>query len=156
VQRRIVREALQRGEGAQGLKIARALAMATYRSAAEFKARFSGAPLRTTDGFRFPVEDYLFARGEDYAERYQPASFLRLSESIDLHAVAAQYIHTPSTLIAVREDQLVPLSDMQALRERLAGPCHFVEISSIYGHDAFLKEGATLNPIVERALAESL
>ena len=38
VQRQIVREAIARGDGASGLKLARALAMATYRSAVEFAA----------------------------------------------------------------------------------------------------------------------
>jgi homoserine O-acetyltransferase/O-succinyltransferase len=154
VQRRIVREALERGAGPEGLKLARALAMATYRSSKEFAARFDGEPVRAVDGFRFPVEDYLFSRGEDYASRYQPASFLRLSESIDLHRVDAQKIRTPATLIAIREDQLVPLADMQRLRDRLRGPCRWEEVESIYGHDAFLKEGALLNPLFERALAE--
>ena len=40
--------------------------------------------------FVFPVEQYLFARGRDYAARYLPESFLCLSESIDLHAVDAR------------------------------------------------------------------
>jgi homoserine O-acetyltransferase/O-succinyltransferase len=154
VQRRIVREALERGEGAQGLKLARALAMATYRSSKEFAARFGGEPVRTADGFRFPVEDYLFSRGENYAGRYQPVSFLRLSESIDLHHVDGRNIATPTTLIAIKEDQLVPIADMQRLRGRLRGPCRWEEVESIYGHDAFLKEGALLNPLVTRALAE--
>jgi homoserine acetyltransferase len=38
--------------------------MATYRSAREFEERFSGEPERTPDGFRFPVESYLVARGQ--------------------------------------------------------------------------------------------
>jgi homoserine O-acetyltransferase/O-succinyltransferase len=146
---------LQRGAGAEGLVVARALAMATYRTPAEFAARFRAAPVRTAEGFRFPIEDYLFARGENYAGRYQAASFVCLSESIDLHAVSAEHIATPATLIAVREDQLVPKVDMEALKTRLGAGCHFVELSSIFGHDAFLKEGAELKPIIENALAEN-
>ena len=46
VQRQIVREAIARGDGAAGLKLARALAMATYRSPIEFAIRFGGAPQR--------------------------------------------------------------------------------------------------------------
>jgi homoserine O-acetyltransferase/O-succinyltransferase len=154
VQRRIVRDALQRGAGAEGLVVARALAMATYRSPAEFAARFRAAPVRSAAGFRFPVEDYLFARGENYAGRYQAASFVCLSESIDLHAISAERIATSATLIAVREDQLVPILDIQALKTRLGAGCRCIEINSIFGHDAFLKEGAVLKPLIERALAE--
>lgn len=147
LQRRVLKFALAQGEGREGLKLARALAMATYRSPEEFAARFRVPPRATDDGFRFAVEDYLFARGEDYAAHYEPQSYLSLSESIDLHAVAAGRITTPATLIAVREDQLVPLADMRALAARLAGPAHLVEISSIYGHDAFLKEADQLRSV---------
>jgi homoserine O-acetyltransferase/O-succinyltransferase len=154
VQRQIIREALARGDGAAGLKLARALAMATYRSSVEFSLRFGGAPTRLADRFRFPVEEYLFARGDDYVQRYRAESFLVLSESIDLHQVDATQIHTPTTLIAVREDQLVPFADMQALSARLNGPRQLIEINSIFGHDAFLKEGAALTPIIQHALAE--
>jgi homoserine acetyltransferase len=55
-------------------------------------------------------------------------------------------------LVAVREDQLVPLADMQALYKSLAGPKDLVEISSLYGHDAFLKEATTLKQIFAKAL----
>lgn len=154
VQRQIVREAIARGDGPAGLKLARALAMATYRSAVEFQLRFGAAPARDEDRFRFPIEDYLFARGDDYVQKYRAESFLVLSESIDLHHMDATRVHTPATLIAVREDQLVPFGDMQALSARLNGPRQLIEINSIFGHDAFLKEGAALTPIIKSALAE--
>ena len=66
----------------------------------------------------------------------------------------ATRIHTPTTLIAVREDQLVPLGDMRALSARLSGRRRLVEIGSIFGHDAFLKEDVALTPIISHALAE--
>jgi homoserine O-acetyltransferase len=154
VQRQIVREAIARGDGASGLKLARALAMATYRSQTEFAARFSGPPVRDAHRFRFPVESYLFARGDEYVQKYRAESFLVLSESIDLHQVDAAAIRTPATVIAVHEDQLVPFADMQALCGRLSGPSQLVEINSIFGHDAFLKESAVLNPILQKSLAE--
>ena len=155
VQRQIVREALARGDGPAGLKLARALAMATYRSGVEFALRFGGPPVRESDRFRFPIEDYLFARGEEYVQTYRAESFLALSESIDLHSMDATLVRTPATLIAVREDQLVPFADMQALSARLNGPRQLIEINSIFGHDAFLKEAAALIPIVKHALAEN-
>jgi homoserine O-acetyltransferase len=154
VQRQIVREAIARGDGAAGLKLARALAMATYRSQTEFAQRFSGPPVRAAERFKFPVESYLFARGDDYVQKYRAESFLALSESIDLHAVDAALVHTPTTLISVHEDQLVPFADMKALADRLGGPRRLVEVHSIFGHDAFLKESAVLNPLIAAALAE--
>ena len=154
VQRQIVREALARGDGPAGLKLARALAMATYRSATEFAQRFSGPAVRDGERFRFPVEEYLFARGDDYVQKYRAESFLALSESIDLHRVEPADVRTPVTLVAVREDQLVPFADMQSMAARLGGPHRLVEVNSIFGHDAFLKEAVMLRPIIQNALAE--
>jgi homoserine O-acetyltransferase len=152
VQRAVVRYALKNGDGAEGLRLARALAMATYRSPEEFGARFS-SPARQVEGrFQFPVEAYLLARGDAYAASYIPEAFVCLSESIDLHQVDAAKIRVPTTLVAIREDQLVPLSDMRALKDALAGPVELVELSSLFGHDAFLKEATALQAVFDRAL----
>jgi homoserine O-acetyltransferase len=151
VQRQILRFAVDCGRPKEGVQLARALAMSTYRSTEEFAARFNGEPALDGDRFVFPVESYLFARGSDYASRYRPEAFLCLSESIDLHRVDTARIFVPTTAVAVREDQLVPLADMRAMVARLpAARLH--EISSIYGHDAFLKETEQLRRIFTLAL----
>ena len=151
VQRRILRFALECGRPKDGLQLARALAMSTYRSAEEFEARFDDAPVRDGARFLFPVEQYLFARGTDFADRHKPEAILCLSESIDLHHVDATRIFVPTTIVAVREDQLVPLADLRGLAARLPlAKLH--EISSIYGHDAFLKESDQLRGIFTAAL----
>jgi len=153
VQRAIVRYALTHGEGPEGLKLARALAMATYRSAREFAERFPEPATQDNGGFCFPVESYLFARGESYAAHYRPEAFVCLSESIDLHRVEPEQIRVPVTLLGIEEDQLVPLADMRELRDRLAGGCQLIEISSLYGHDAFLKEKDVMRDLLAQALA---
>jgi homoserine O-acetyltransferase len=151
VQRRIVRFATECGRSKDGLQLARALAMTTYRSTEEFTARFNAPPTREDGEFLFPVEQYLFARGSDYATRYRTESFLCLSESIDLHRVDAGSLFVPTTAVAIREDQLVPLSDVRAMVARLpVGRLH--EISSICGHDAFLKETEQLRSVFTAAL----
>jgi homoserine O-acetyltransferase/O-succinyltransferase len=151
VQRRIVRFAAECGRAKDGLQLARALAMSTYRSSEEFAARFDAAPAHDGGRFVFPVERYLFARGSDFAERHQPEAILCLSESIDLHHVDATRIFVPTTVVAIREDQLVPLADLRGLAARLpVAKLH--EISSIYGHDAFLKESDQLRGIFAAAL----
>ena len=155
VQRAIVRYALSKNDGAEGLRLARALAMATYRSPQEFAQRFAGEPTPQGVRYAFPVEKYLLARGDAYANSYRPEAFVCLSESIDLHAVNASAIKVPTTLIAVREDQLVPIADMRSLSERLGGPRSLFEISSLYGHDAFLKETDALRAIFAQVLNTS-
>lgn len=152
VQRRIVRFAAESGRASAGLELARALAMATYRSPEEFAARFGGAPRRDDNGqFMLPVEEYLFARGSDYARRYLPESFVCLSESIDLHRIDATRVFVPTTAVAVAEDQLVPVTDVRAMVARLAN-AELHEISSVYGHDAFLKENRKLARIFAHTL----
>jgi homoserine O-acetyltransferase/O-succinyltransferase len=154
VQRHIVGFAAACGQPQEGLRLARALAMATYRSPEELAARFSGAVARDGERFVFPIEEYLFARGSDYAQRYRAESFLCLSESIDLHRVDAARVFVPTTVVAIREDQLVPLADLRALAARLPrGRLH--EISSIYGHDAFLKESQQLRGIFRAAFGSA-
>jgi homoserine O-acetyltransferase len=148
VQRHTVRFALSLGHASEGMELARALAMATYRSPEEFAARFNHVPRSIEGRFVFPVEEYLFARGRDYAARYRAESFLCLSESIDLHTVDATRVATPTTVVAVREDQLVPIGDMRALASRLPR-ARLHEMSSPHGHDAFLKEAAALQAVFE-------
>jgi homoserine O-acetyltransferase len=154
VQRRVIRLGVDAGRAQEGVVLARALAMATYRSAREFGVRFSSHASATPEGFVFPVEDYLLARGRDYAMRNQPYAFLTLSESIDLHEVDITRISLPVLAIGVREDQLVPIEDMRRLAAMLpAARLH--EISSLYGHDAFLKEGEQLREIFDRHRSDS-
>lgn len=152
VQRATVRYALKKDDGPEGLRLARALAMATYRSPQEFAQRFDAEPERIDGRFQFPVETYLLARGDAYAASYLPEAFLCLSESIDLHRVDPSHIKVPVTLIGVREDQIVPLADMQSLQTRLGGPAELIEISSLYGHDAFLKESEALRRAFDHVL----
>lgn len=151
VQREIVRLAAAGGRPVEGLKLARALAMSTYRSGEEFAARFAGPPTLESDRFLFPVERYLLARGGAFAARHRPESFLCLSESIDLHRIDASRIFVPTVAIGVREDQLVPSADVRAMVARL-GAGRYHEISSLYGHDAFLKESQQLRGLFAAVL----
>lgn len=155
VQRAIVRFASQSEQGAEGLRLARALAMATYRSPTEFEQRFSGPATRVDGRFQFPVEAYLLARGDAYAATYIPEAFVCLSESIDLHQVEPSNIQVPTWLVAITEDQLVPISDMRQLKQALGGPAQLIELSSLYGHDAFLKETQALRDVFTRALSNT-
>jgi homoserine O-acetyltransferase len=154
VQRNVARFGLARGAGREGLALARSLAMVTYRSPAELERRFGGEPIYDDGELRFPVESYLRARGEHFAETFHPGAFLCLSESIDLHRIDARAITTPITLVSVRSDQLVPPAQLRRLARRLGGTCHLVEIDSLFGHDAFLKETDHVARILHRALID--
>ncbi len=137
VQRDIVRFALARGDGAGGVDLARRIAMTTYRTAEEFADRFRNPEpgSRDCDG----VEAYLAARGSDYAARTSPQRFLALSCSMDSVAVDVSQISAPTRILAIDEDRLVPLCDIEAMAARFPD-ASLTRISSLYGHDAFLKE----------------
>jgi homoserine O-acetyltransferase/O-succinyltransferase len=147
IQRHIVRFAIGCGRGSEGLQLARAVGMSTYRSSEEFAARFPAQPRLEGGRFVFPVEQYLFADSSELVAGFRPEAFLALSESLDLHRVDAARIFVPTAAVASREDQLVPLSDVRGLGARL-GNATVHEISSIYGHDAYLRESEQLRKIL--------
>jgi homoserine O-acetyltransferase len=140
--RALQRELLQFGSAhgceAQAVAWARALAVTTYRSEAEFARRFDGDAQFVDGRWQLPVEGYLRAQGQRFAERFDAQSYRVLSESLDLHRVDPAALHTPLYLLAVAQDRLVPQADVEALAAATGGA--FASIASEFGHDAFLKE----------------
>ena len=150
VQRRIIEFGQQTGNDADAVALARQLAMITYRTAEEFEQRFSHAP-SAERGDPYDVCGYLIARGGAYtmsAERY-----LTMSDSIDRHVVDVRKVKVPTLLIGVTQDRLVPPSDMRRLADQL-NTATYVEIESIFGHDAFLKETDLIGPQIKSFLEE--
>lgn len=135
-----------------GLSLARQLAMLSYRSPQEFAQRFA-APVEVEGGrARCAADDYLQACGQRYVARWSATAYLRLSESIDLHAVDPQQIQVPVALLAVEGDWLAPPEQLEALATELAGPARYVRIASPFGHDAFLKEPQAVDALLRSSL----
>jgi homoserine O-acetyltransferase len=155
LQRRIAQLGRAEGASREGLALARQLAMLGYRTPAEFATRFDAAPVLVDGRACDPADAWLGARGDDYVARTTPTAFLRLSESIDLHAVDAARVRVPTTLVAVREDQLVPLDDLVRVAEALPALRRLHVLRSVFGHDAFLKEVEAIGAILEAALREA-
>lgn len=151
VQRRIIEFGLQQGAAAQGLAIARQLAMITYRTPEEFEQRFSSD--HPVEGFS-EIDRYLTQRGNAYAEVMAPLRWLSLSEAIDLFTVDPANVNVPTTVIGFTTDRLVPLRDMREFQSRLPSLKTFHEVPSLYGHDAFLKETTALHPILSAFLKD--
>jgi homoserine O-acetyltransferase len=150
LQRNIVRSGV--ADPHTALSLARQLAMLSYRTPEEFAERFA-APLRIEDDIaRCAAEDYLAVCGQRYADRWSATAFLRLSESIDLHALDPASVRVPTTLVAVSEDRLVPSADLHALAEKLSAPHRLHHLRSRYGHDAFLKEPERIGEIIREVL----
>lgn len=139
VQRRLLAFARDCGREAEGVALARQLAMTTYRSAEEFGWRFAPhAP--DSAGEPYPVCDYLIARGAAYAEAASANRWIALSDSLDRHFVRPEAIRCPLTVVGFVSDRLVPIEDLRELALRAPSLRRLVEAPSIFGHDAFLKE----------------
>ncbi|HEU5171695.1 MAG TPA: alpha/beta fold hydrolase, partial [Gemmatimonadales bacterium] len=134
---------------AAGLAAARAIAMITYRSAAEFHARFGRGSTRQPG--RFDAEQYLRRQGDKLVARFDAASYVALTWAMDLHDVgdpAAAARDTAARVgdvvgVGIDSDILYYPAEVRAWVDtyRAAGaPARYVEIASLYGHDAFLIE----------------
>lgn len=154
LQRQVVALARSEGGVARGLALARQWAMLGYRTPEEFAERFASPAELVGDVARCASEDWLDAHGRRFAARWTSTAFLRLSESLDLHRVDPAAIRVPTTVVAVAEDRLVPLADLQALFETLGGPARLRVLRSPFGHDAFLKEDAAIADVLRVALAD--
>lgn len=150
VQRELLRLGQRHGIQSETVALARALAVTTYRSDAEFARRFSGEARCEEGRWRLPVQDYLDAQGERFAARFCAERYHALSESLDLHRVDPSIISVPLHLLAVRQDRLVPLDDIAELAQEAGASLE--QIDSDYGHDAFLKEPTLVSAWLRRAL----
>jgi homoserine O-acetyltransferase len=142
-----------------GLAAARALAMITYRSAAEFQVRFGRHSSRVKD--QFDVESYLRRQGEKLVARFDPASYVQLMGTMDRHDVGD--LSAAGRETATRVGQIIGVGidsdilyypsevrDWVNAYQRAGANAHYREIASLYGHDAFLIEWDQ----VERILRE--
>lgn len=154
LQRRIAVLGRSEGGSRDGLSLARQLAMLSYRTPEEFAERFA-APAALVDGAAVCAStDYLQACGASYVARTPLTAFLRLSESIDLHAVAPAAVTVPTVLVAIEGDRLVPKQTLIDLAERLPRLRRLHLLRSHYGHDAFLKETAAIAAILVNSLGD--
>lgn len=132
---------------ADALAQARRLAMLSYRTPGELEARFGGeAPGESLDR-------WLDAHGARFASRFPAEAFVTLSASLDAHRCRPESIAIPVEVVGVRGDLLVPVETLRAFAGRLGSRARLHEFDSIYGHDAFLKEDATIAGIFRHALA---
>ncbi|HEX5963406.1 MAG TPA: homoserine O-acetyltransferase [Gemmatimonadales bacterium] len=132
-----------------GLAAARALAMITYRSGAEFQARFGRLSSRSKDVF--DVEHYLRRQGDKLVARFDAASYAVLMRTMDLHdigdftAAARDTAARVGQVIGVGIDSDIlylpaEVRDWVAAYRGAGVNAEYREIASLYGHDAFLIE----------------
>jgi homoserine O-acetyltransferase/O-succinyltransferase len=144
--RHVQRTILDLGADApQALALARSLAVLGYRTPESIEQRF---------GESEPVLPWLAHHGERFIARFNAAAYRCLGASLDAHTFDPATLQVATTLFAVREDLIVPVC---LLREfaACAPRCELAEISSAYGHDAFLKEEQHVGALLRVALEET-
>lgn len=135
-----------------GLKLARRFAHLTYRTEFELDERFGNAgqldedPLR--DG-RYAVQSYLEYQADKFVARFDPGSYVILTESLNRHDVgrgrggveaALAGCEVPTIVAGWDSDRLYPLRLQREIAGHLAGCVELLQYESRFGHDAFLIE----------------
>ncbi len=162
-----------RGAGPEaGLSVARQIAMISYRTAELFEERFSrerhdsSAECALVPDNAFQVERYLAHHGDKLVGRFDARAYLTLSRAMDLHDVgrgrggaadALKCVAAKVRCVGIDSDVLFPAREMReahALLERCGVASRYGEISSRYGHDAFLVEFGQLARFIGPLLRE--
>jgi homoserine O-acetyltransferase len=155
---------------ADGLALARAIAMCSYKSAELFEERFARKPNRNGEdplrslADRFDVGGYLDHQGEKFVARFDANSYLVLSRAMDTFDLAQGYpteaaalarITADVLLVGISSDWLFPAADVRSLASRMlaaAVRCRYAELESQHGHDGFLADADLLAPILRDAV----
>jgi len=150
-----------------GLALARAIAMCSYKSAELFGERYARKPNRTGGEdplsslhHRFDVAGYLDYQGEKFVQRFDANSYLVITKLMDTFDLARGYgseeeslrrIRAHVSLIGISSDWLFPPEDVRALANRLQAAgveCDYTEFESAHGHDGFLAEVDAIAAVV--------
>ena len=152
------------GRPVDGLSIARGIGHYSYRTGDEFEERFGhGAqgeeePLK---GGRYAIESYLQYQGEKLAKRFDPNSYITLSEAMNHHDVgrgrggiadALRTVQADMTLAGISTDRLYPLAQQEEIARHLPGRPTVAVVESASGHDGFLLEIEQVGRLVRSAL----
>lgn len=149
-----------------GMGVARRIAHLTYRHELELDERFANSaqgteePLR--DG-RYAVQSYLDHQADKIIARFDPASYVALTEVLNNHDVgrgrggvraALNACRTPVIVGGIDSDRLYPIRLQEELARELGncvGGLRVVE--SVYGHDAFLVEFDAIAELLRQTVA---
>jgi homoserine O-acetyltransferase len=136
--------------GKEGLKIARAIGMLTYRSYESFLTTQTDEDPAKLDHFK--AASYIHHQGNKLAARFSAHSYWVLTKAMDSHNLARgrkdinnvlKSIIAKTLIMGITSDLLCPVQEQQILAEHIPGAT-FVAIDSMYGHDGFLVETAAI------------
>ncbi|MFK8052010.1 MAG: homoserine O-acetyltransferase [Woeseiaceae bacterium] len=143
-----------------GLAAARMMAMVTYRSWHNFEARFRREADQRTD---FSASSYLNYQGKKLVERFDAASYFRLTQAMDSHDVgreregtvnALNAIRCPALVVSVSSDILYPPVEQEFLAEHIPA-AKLAYLNSDHGHDGILIDLAPLSDLIRQFRQQS-
>ncbi len=149
-----------------GMALARGIGQVSYRTGEEFSERFGRKPQGDEDplrGGRFAVESYLVHQGAKLARRFDPNSYLVLSEAMNRHDVgrgrggvdaALARVTAEVHVAGIDSDRLYPLDLQRRVSDRLPGGHGLTVVSSEFGHDGFLLEIEQVGAVLRRSLGD--
>ena len=152
-----------------GLSIGRMVGHITYLSDKGMATRF-GRRLRDKEHFgfdfstEFEVESYLRHQGNTFVDRFDANSLLYITKALDYFNLAEGYdslthafehTHARFLIIAFSSDWLYPPyqnKEVAMAVRKAGGDASYCEITSDYGHDAFLLEYKQQAPLLRSFL----
>lgn len=132
--------------GIAGMKVARSVALLSYRSYETYQ--MSQSEKANDKISHFNSESYQRYQGEKLAARFNAFSYYTLSKSMDSHNIARNRTSAHDALgriqakclsIGIKTDVLFPVTEQEYLAAHING-AKFRLIDSPYGHDGFLLE----------------
>jgi homoserine O-acetyltransferase len=147
-----------------GMDIARRFAHLTYRGEVELDSRFGNLAQADEDplgGGRYAVQSYLEHQGGKLVERFDPGTYVALTEALSSHDVgrrrggvaeALRCCPVPVVVAGITSDRLYPLRLQEELADLLPGCTGLQVVESIYGHDGFLIESEAVGGLIRQTL----
>lgn len=146
--------------GMEGLKVARSIALLSYRNYQTYQTSQSEESDNKVDDFK--ASSYQRYQGEKLAKRaFNAYSYRGLSKTMDSHNVgrdrggvvkALSHVKAKVLTIGIDTDILFPASESELIARNVKGG-KYEEINSLYGHDGFLIEVPKLTEIIQRFLS---
>jgi len=136
----------------KGLSVARQIGMISYRTPLGYQHKFGRnvrEPLpKYGSGAKWEVKSYLEYQGFKFLSRFDPITYLKLTEQMDTHDVgrnrggkanALSSVFIPAMVLGIDSDILYPLYEQEELAELFPNG-ELAVIHSDAGHDGFLLE----------------
>jgi homoserine O-acetyltransferase/O-succinyltransferase len=145
--------------GIDGMKVARAVALLSYRNYHTYTSSQQGSHMVTVAGSAkeiYKAETYQQHQGEKLAKRFNAFSYYFLSKSMDSHDLgrgrgtmekALQLIKSKTLVISIQSDLLFPTVEQEFLAENIPS-AKLAIIDSHYGHDGFLLEFEKITELI--------